>query len=136
MCDIWIRIFKRAEEGGRVGRRASRITRAERLSILIARHNINVKKRAVCLVGVVADVYIQRLIADLRAGVPTECRLLPLSSRSVWSTVTLEGGRHPLTCGWYIHSCWLVCTRFCYLVRGVLTWNLESFQKISSRPRS
>lgn len=101
MCDIWIRIFKRAEEGGRVGRRASRITRAERLSILIARHNTNVKKRAVCLVGVVADVYIQRLIADLRAGVPTECRLLPLSSRSVWSTVTLEGGRHPLTCGWY-----------------------------------
>lgn len=71
MCDIWIRIFKRAEEGGRVGRRASRITRAERLSILIAGHNTNVKKRAVCLVGVVADVYIQRLIADLRAGVPT-----------------------------------------------------------------
>lgn len=71
MCDIWIRIFKRAEEGRRVGRRASRITRAERLSILIARHNTIANKRAVCLVGVVADVYIQRLTADLRAGVPT-----------------------------------------------------------------
>lgn len=71
VCDIWIRIFKRAEEGGRVGKGASRSTRAERQSILIARHNTNIKKRAVSLVGVVADMYIQRLIADLRAGVAT-----------------------------------------------------------------